>query len=205
MISVITGDIINSRSTEAEEWLSVLKEVLNQIGESPEVWEIFRGDSFQVEVKNPEDALLRAIQIKAAIKQIKSIDVRMCIGIGEKSYSAKRITESNGEAFIHSGEGFEKLKSSKQTLSIVSPIVALDADMNLYLRLILIVMDNWTSRTAEFVYISLGEDLLQEEIAGMLDISQSSVSERRQRSHIAEIMEVETHYRDKLRAYKLTK
>jgi len=39
--------------------------------------------------------------------------VRMAIGIGGKSYSGDRITESNGEAFINAGEKFEELEKEK--------------------------------------------------------------------------------------------
>src|SRR3546814_11309760 len=59
------------------------------------------------------DALATAIGIKAIIKSIKQLDVRMAIGLGEISYVAKRVTESNGSAFVFSGEKFERLKKEK--------------------------------------------------------------------------------------------
>ena len=107
MTSIITGDIINSRNTHSQQWMDKLKNVLNEIGSTPKDWEIFRGDSFQVEVTNPQKALIEAIKIKATIKMIKGLDVRMCIGIGEKEFIGDSITESNGSAFVFSGEGFE--------------------------------------------------------------------------------------------------
>ena len=195
MISVITGDIINSRHADVNRWLEPLYEILDSFGESPEAWEIYRGDSFQLEISDPKEALKAAIQIKAKIKQLKGIDIRMCIGLGEKSHSAGRITESNGSAFVHSGKGFESLKKNKQNLSVVSGNKQFDKDMNLFLRLTLIAMDNWTPAVAEFVSISFSNDLLQEEIAKVLNITQASVSERRRRSYIDEISEVEELYR----------
>tara|TARA_R110000868_G_scaffold37111_10_gene131537 strand:- start:22724 stop:23338 length:615 start_codon:yes stop_codon:yes gene_type:complete len=203
MTSIITGDIINSRTSNTKKWMETLKVVLEREGDNPETWEIYRGDSFQVEIKNPKEALYRAIQIKAAVKQQKNVDVRMCIGIGDKSYSSDRITESNGTAFLHSGQGFEELKKNKQTLSIVTSDKGFDDEMNLMIRLILIVMDNWTPAVAEYVELSLGSALLQEQIAKLLNISQSSVSERNQRSYLSEIREVENLYRDKLSVFKL--
>lgn len=201
MTSIITGDIINSRKAPSEKWLHSLKSELNKIGATPKDWEIYRGDSFQVEIKDPKQALTHAIQLKAVIKQYKGLDVRMCIGIGGKSYSAENITESNGEAFIHSGQGFEELKKNKQTLSIVSPNSDFNQEMNLLIRLSLIAMDNWTPAVAEFVTLSSG--LLQEQIAKILDISQASVSERNQRSYLSEIRALEKSYRKKISAYKL--
>jgi hypothetical protein len=57
MTSVITGDIINSRSRSSSEWIDDLKNVLRRVGESPKYWEIYRGDSFQLEIENPKEAL----------------------------------------------------------------------------------------------------------------------------------------------------
>ena len=84
MTSIITGNIINSRFSEAELWMDSLKEILIGIGKNPKEWEIYRRDSFQVEIKDPKETLFRAIQIKATIKCIKNVDVRLSIGIGEK-------------------------------------------------------------------------------------------------------------------------
>lgn len=205
MTSIITGDIINSRKANATRWLKELKRVLNNIGESPKYWEIFRGDSFQAEVPDPADALLRAIEIKAAARQIKGTDVRMCIGLGEKNYVADRISESNGAAFIYSGEGFEELEKMKQSLAVRSSNTAFDDEMNLYLRLLLIAMDNWTPKSAEYVSLSLTGNMKQELIAKKLNISQSSVSERHQRSYLSEVREVENRYREKVNTYNLSK
>lgn len=197
MIAVITGDIIDSRTAESSYWLSLLKKTLGAYGESPGDWEIFRGDSFQLKIKNPSDALLAAIKIKADIKSCR-LDVRMSIGIGRKKFEADKITESNGEAYINSGEGFEKLKSLKRTLSISTFDSSYDEEMNLYLRLMLIAMDNWSPGSAEIVSVSIeNENQSQKNIGKMLGISQSSVSERQTRSFLTELMEVEKLYRKK--------
>lgn len=204
MISVITGDIINSRSATSMEWLGALKKVLKLVGETPKCWETYRGDSFQAEVTDPKQALYRAIQIKAAIKQFKGLDVRMCIGIGDKNYQASKITESNGSAFVFSGQGLDEFKKSKQHLGVVSPMgKAFDYEINLMIRLMLIAMDNWTPAVAEYVSIRLRGERLQEQIAQRLGISQASVSSRHKRSYLNEILEVETFYRERIKAFKL--
>jgi len=41
MISVITGDIINSRNSSPDLWLKLLKTELNDSGRTPDFWEIY--------------------------------------------------------------------------------------------------------------------------------------------------------------------
>ena len=59
MIGVLTGDIINSRKVPPQRWLPVLKKTLSFHGKHPSAWEIFRGDSFQIQT-DAEQALLVA-------------------------------------------------------------------------------------------------------------------------------------------------
>src|SRR3954469_16612983 len=106
MTSVITGDIIDSRKQKESNWVEGLKKILAPFGETQSQWEVYRGDEFQVEIKNPEEALLAAILIKAHLRAIK-LDARMSIGFGDKTHEGEKISESYGSAFIHSGELFE--------------------------------------------------------------------------------------------------
>ena len=52
MIAVITGDIINSKKMNPKAWLKPLKTELDTIGDTPKIWEIYRGDSFQAIINN---------------------------------------------------------------------------------------------------------------------------------------------------------
>ena len=108
MKAVITGDIINSRKVASSLWIQDLKAILNRYGNEPKDWEIYRGDSFQL-VVDAVVALEIAFVIKATIKQHKALDVRMAIGVGSIDYIADKITESNGTAFVNSGECFGRL------------------------------------------------------------------------------------------------
>lgn len=200
MISVITGDVINSRKVKKPRiWLAPLKKILKVQGNTPKTWEIFRGDSFQLQIRKPADALMMAIRIKACIRSIKNLDVRMAIGVGQRGYSAAKITESNGEAFIYSGEKLDELEKERQTLAIRTPWPGFDDEMNLCLRLALIAMDNWTPGSAELMELLIQRPaMLQQEIGNVLRISQSSVSERQKRAYHTEIMSLETLYRHKI-------
>lgn len=211
MTAIITADIINSRKLVNQEiWIAPLKTLLKSYGSTPEKWEIFRGDYFQIEIEDAEEALLLALKIKALIKSISvterqkkvsPIDVRMAIGLGTKEYAANRISESNGTAFIHSGEKFEKLKKEKTTLAVQSSFPNFDYEMNLYLKLAVIQMDAWTVNSA-VLFTTLFEDpeKNQTEIGAILGIGQNSVSGRFKRAHVDEILELDKMYRYKLKA-----
>lgn len=174
-VGVITGDIINSRSKLANEWQPMLTGILKQYGEEPMTWEIFRGDSFQIRVA-PEQALLAAIHIKAGIKQVNPLDVRMAIGIGSEEYTANKVTSSTGSAFILSGQCFDALK--KQTLAIAMTNKALEEVLNLLLTLASLTMDNWSPATAEAIKTVIeNPDMNQEVLANKMGKSQSSISE----------------------------
>ncbi|MEA1876645.1 MAG: SatD family protein [Bacteroidota bacterium] len=200
MISIITGDIVNSQQlNNPEVWLKPLKDVFNEFGLSPKIWDIYRGDAFQLEISEPGKSLITAIRIKAVVKKLKGLDVRMAIGLGTVEYASVRITESNGEAFINSGDLFEKLKENKMNLAIKSPWSDFDKELNLYLKLLLPVMDNWTTKSAELVDLILAKpQLKQNELADFLGIVQSSVSERQKRTYIDEILEVNALFNNKL-------
>lgn len=203
MVSVITGDIINSKRNSPKAWLKPLKKELDAIGKSPKFWEIYRGDSFQVIVSDPKNALLTAIKIKATLKSIQGINVRMSIGMGSRTHNAPKITESNGSAFVHSGEKFETLKKEKQNLAIKSDWPVFDEEMNLYLKLSLIAMDNWTVNAAEIVKTAMeNPGKLQEELGQIVGIKQNAISNRLKRAYYGEIMEVNEMYKSKLKSLK---
>ncbi len=200
MISIITGDIIDSHQMKNPAlWLDPLKALLGKKGSSPKDWEIYRGDSFQLEVSAPE-ALRATLQIKAVIKQIKKLDVRLGIGIGEKSYNARNITESSGDAFVRSGRLLEWLKQQKINMAIQSFDTEFDEEINMMLKLALVIVDSWSTNSAEIAEILLTDpELPQKSIGRQLGIAQSSVSERIQRGSVYEILELEFYYRRRVK------
>jgi hypothetical protein len=201
MIVILTGDIINSRKVPSKKWMDDLKTIFQSIGKSPNDWEIYRGDEFQLEIKTLEDALAVAFQIKAFFKSI-NLDVRMSLGLGDKTYKARKITESNGSAFIRSGETFETLKKQKLNLAINSGNAEFDEDLNLMLKLTLSFMDNWLQQSAEFVLIAIQNPTLsQEEIGVKLGINQAAVSRRQKRSNYDLLLQVDNYFRKKIKTF----
>lgn len=200
MTSILTGDIINSRQkADPTNWLVALKDALSYLEPDEKLWEIYRGDSFQIEIKAIEKSFEAAVYLKACIKMVKNLDVRIAIGIGEKSFEGQSITESNGEVFQFSGETLETLKKEKTNLKIKTSNSEFDQEMNLYFKLALIPMDNWTPNSAEIVKLSIEQPkALQQDLATQIDISQNTVSERQSRARLDEILQLETMFRQKI-------
>jgi hypothetical protein len=201
MIGIITGDIIKSRTINQQDvWLNQLKNALNKVALTPEFFEIYRGDSFQLELKDYSKSFETAVYIKSCIKTIKGLDVRLSIGIGGKSYHGNTVSESSGEAFIYSGTTFDSLKKTKQNLKIKTANEQLNKELNLYFRLALIAMDNWTTNSAEIVKLTLEHpNKIQEELAKLIGISQDAVSKRQKRAYLDEILELNQLYQDKVK------
>ncbi|URC14937.1 SatD family protein [Flavobacterium sp. B183] len=198
MTSVITGDIIDSRKQNSKDWVESLKRILSPFGDTPLQWEIYRGDEFQIEIKNPEEALLAAILIKAHLKALK-LDARMSIGIGDKTHNAEKVSESNGSAFIHSGELFGTLKKLKVNLALRTGDTAVDEKMNLMLQLALTFMDNWPAQSAEFIAIAIeNPGLSQEELAPKLGIKRAAVSRRQKRAQFDLILSLDRYFRTQI-------
>ena len=75
----------------------------------------------------------------------------------------------------------------------------LDEELNLYFKLALIAMDNWTTNSAEIVKLSLEHpDMIQKELAKLTGISQDAVSKRQKRAYLDEVLELASLYRHKI-------
>ncbi len=193
-IAVITGDVINSREGNAQSWLKDLKAVLKQYGSTPGDWEIVRGDSFQLRIP-PRLALLAAFHIKAGVRQNPLYDVRLAIGIGEESHRSKRISESNGSAYVRSGEAFETLR--KNTLMVNSGNAKKDEVLQLLLRLAQLTANQWKSTSSQVIKTVIEHpDKNQSEIAELLQKSQSSISEALNRGGFDEITQLNRYFED---------
>lgn len=194
MIAIITGDIVNSENYEGSEWLGLLKDYLSNFGESPADWDVYRGDEFQLKIPR-EDVLGAAIHIKALIKTIKGLDVRMGIGLGTETYRGMGVSESNGPAYHRSGRTFESLKEDKLNLTIATGSDFYDDTLNLMLKLALDFMDNWSTVSAEIVVLAFEyPNESQAALAERLGIQQSAVSQRQKRARLDLVFELLDYY-----------
>lgn len=187
MIAIITGDIIRSKKIATEIWLPVLETSLDKFGQKPMFWDIYRGDSFQLETK-VENTLLASLYLISTLKKLPKIDVRLSIGIGEKEYQGKSITTSNGSAFVNSGEAFEQL--GKKKIGIKTPKISNTNQLQTELQLVRALTEKWTANMCETIACVLDNPKLnQTEIAEILGKPQSQISRELKAAFYYEIME----------------
>lgn len=202
MIAIITGDIINSRGHNSMEWMSKLKSCLTQWGDTPSTWEIYRGDEIQLRIK-VKHALFAAIQLKALIKSIKGLDIRMGIGVGSETYIGAGVSESNGTAYQRSGKTLEELKENKVTLMFTSSDEEYNKTMNLILKLASDFMDDWSPVSAEMVFLSLSRpNESQQNLAEQLNIKQSAISQRKKRARLNLVEDLLAYYQRTINTIK---
>ncbi len=197
MVAVLTADLIDSSFYKEE----VLNQVLDTLtiefgiitkkyGQNLVRFNIYRGDSFQGIVQSPEDALLIALQIKAAINRIhlkktkksktysKIADFKIAIGIGTQDLERKVLSESNGQAFQFSGRSLDEMKNENRKTRIKTPVEEINEEFNTSFFLLDTITDKWSTASAEVVYYLL-RDLKEREIAAEINISQSAVNQRK--------------------------
>lgn len=164
MYAILTGDIVGSRRVETQEWLPHLESVLTHYTNN---FDIFRGDSFQAAV--PIEKCIEAVFfIKASIRCIEPLDVRIGLGIGEVSYWDTHIKNSMGEAFINSGEAFDRLE--KNYIYVRSPWKDWDEPTNIILQLSTELANRWTFNMAQTIATMIkNPESNQQEIANLLN------------------------------------
>jgi hypothetical protein len=207
-IGIITGDIVNSteilKSGHREELLDVLKNTVSEINsacQSDDIkMEIYRGDGFQIIVKNFSETLKIALIIRTALiansKDNIRWDARIGIGIGEGEYITTSVAESDGEAFHKSGQAFDSLKNSR--IAIQTP----DSDFNNELFVSTAFADdiitNWTKTQAKIIYLYLIKSLIQKDLAEITGKSPQVISKLFSASKLYLILNYEKRYRYKI-------
>jgi hypothetical protein len=181
---VITADIIKSTDLTAIEKSKLYQKVekcIKEINkEFPLVSEWYRGDAFQVKVKNLKDVCRVAFLLKTKIKGLerelgKTYDVRLAIGIGEIDYQQKTLAKSDGEAFHLSGRALDHLKNTKYTFIIDSNDLNKDS-FNILSQFVDLVFDKHTPLQSRVIYMKL-KKIKEEDIAKKLQITQSTVNQ----------------------------
>ncbi len=193
MPAILLGDIVASRKLPPKDWLPVLKAVLGQFGKSPGVWDITRGDGFQLMVP-VEEAFHAAVLIRSRLKSIDPLDVRMGIGLGLIDYQAKNIAESNGAAFHLAGTAFDSL--GEEGLKILSGITEIDQTLGLIFQLWSKLTGSWTPLSGTLIYHRLlYPHLTQRELSAYIFTTQSAISQGLSRAYFEEFQQIDKYFR----------
>jgi hypothetical protein len=196
-VAVLTGDLVKSRTIKGGEIETVIKSLKGTFNElnrkilfNKASFQIFRGDSFQAIILDPELALIAAIIIRAHLRTFKSsyklnkplnyayTDARIAIGIGEVLYFGDNVSESQGEAFQKSGYLLDKLKKENERLGVDTPWENINKEFYVESKLADAVISRWTPNTAKAVFIHLLDKKNQSELARVLNISQPATHKR---------------------------
>lgn len=206
MKAVITGDIVNSTYiSDHAKMIRSLKLIMQRLLEHGYIdegrWGIFRGDSFQL-ITEPQEALLTALILRSGFRGgvyrfasplvvddllDESIDVRLAIGIGGIGEVTDPISESFGEAFTISGKMLESISEGELRLIVATPDEQLNVHFEMICRLMDIIINDWSENSSQAIFRNLLVGETQQETAGFLGISQSSVQNRLKIAHMDEI------------------
>lgn len=185
MISaVITGDIVASTQLRKPELAKLLKTL--QLLMVPYPHEFFRGDSFQVYLKNAEEAFQLLLTLRVAAMKIQvdnassASDIRASIAIGKVKPPVTSIGTAIDEAFVLSGRLFEKLRSP-QRLLIAAPEknVTVNTAFHLLASFTDFIFERMTVKQAEVVYELLLRKT-QTDVAKTLKKAQATVHKHAQ-------------------------
>lgn len=197
--AVITADIVNSTLLSKAEYKKLLKnlEVLLQ----PYQHEFFRGDSFQVFLKSPNDALqvllqARTIAMKLSDTSSALSDIRTSIGIGTVKLPVKNFQTAVGDVFVLSGRAFDKLAKDER-LTIVSDEKnkAINLGLKLVSRFIDYLFQRLTFKQATVVY-ELLMDRTQIDTAKRLKKSQATIHKHTQAAGWPELEKLLADYKE---------
>lgn len=178
MYAVLTGDVVGSTRLKGDDRLGLL-EVMRQVStelleeypkDIPLPVDIFRGDSWQVLVTNPEHALRIGLFYRARIRSgVKShrVDTRFSIGLGSVDFlPEEHVSSGDGEAFWLSGHGLERMPRNRRMVVLLPASFAdcLSDASDSILFLIDTLATQWTRKQAEAVAGTIA-GLTQERIA----------------------------------------
>lgn len=190
-IAVISADIINSSRYEEHAFLDtmhVLEEPSgNYLVNRGEPVLSSRGDSFQLMTTDVQNAFLKAIYLKSYFKKQQinlkdkkgngAVDIRISLAVGVSRTIPENIGKSMEEPFVLSGRALDQMKAKKQTFIITTTHEAYNKELELSCAFLDNIFEGWTLAQAEVIYY-LVQGLKQTEIAGLLGLSQPSVSNR---------------------------
>ena len=173
---IITGDVGASAKMSARDREQLRAAFDFLAGGSVGDYDYFvRGDGFQLLLT--KDALRESLRIKSYLYGLLAVRVRISIGIGTISYHGKRVSDSDGEAFWFSGRTLEEMKANREWIKVTTAIENWNNEWLVHAATLDYLEQARTQNQSEALYWQI-EGKTQQEIAGLLGISQPSVHSR---------------------------
>lgn len=182
--SVITGDIIESSAIQLK-YRDFLLESIRGIADELSVIEplrieFFRGDSFQMVIDAPENAMKIAVLLRAGLRSRtpreckKPWDARLSLGVGTISYHADNTVLSDGEAFQYSGRELDEM--GKRRLIVKTRWGDVNEELQVSTAFADEVISSWSIPQSQAVYQALLYNTSQKEIAHKFQKSTQNIS-----------------------------
>ena len=195
MQAVLTGDIVNSTKLPSAKEKALLK-LLDQVLK-PYKYEFYRGDSFQVLIKEAGDFLRIALlcrTVAIGITENNEADVKVSIGLGEVDSRIKTLGSAKGEAFIISGRAFDELEKTDSRLIISTANIMANLSFQIIADYINSIYSKMTSKQAKVIF-ELLKGGLQQDVVKRLKKSKSTISQHANSGRWAEIEKILNQYK----------
>jgi len=197
--AIITADIVNSTKLSKAEYKKLMKSLTTVLQEHQH--EFFRGDSFQVLVKSPNDALQVLLQARTAAMKLSEAsmpvtDIRASIGIGQLKLPVKSFQTASADVFILSGRAFDKMpKAERLTIVCDEKNKAVNLGLKIISQFIDYLFLRLTFKQAAVVYELLMERT-QVDTANRLKKSQATIHKHAQSAGWPQIEKLLIEYKN---------
>jgi len=196
--ATISADIVSSTSLSVEELMLLQSEIrrfldeLSEKSQGKDWGRLFKGDSVEIFMHDPNEALRVALLLKTLVKKtfswgketdgqrelFRKYGIRLAIGIGEMRTADQKQDILDGEAIYYSGRLLETQLNSnkgKRTMLFGCNNVALLEQIDVIVGLLDVVLKKATSVQCAIIHYKLLE-IPEEEIAKLLDVTQPAVN-----------------------------
>ncbi|MDQ6845675.1 MAG: hypothetical protein M3Z92_15235 [Bacteroidota bacterium] len=194
MQAVLTGDIVNSTKLSLAKGKTLVK-ILEQVLK-PFRYEFYRGDSFQVLMKDAGSSLRIALLCRTAaisIAEIEKADVKISIGLGDAGARVTTLGSAKGEAFVLSGRAFDEMEKTTSRLVITSADVTANISFQIIADYINSIYSRMTSKQAKVIF-ELLKGNLQQDVVKRLKKSKSTISQHVSSGRWPEIEKILNQY-----------
>ncbi|HZE86072.1 MAG TPA: hypothetical protein VE035_17250 [Puia sp.] len=179
--AVLTADIVNSTKLDKAVEKALVKEFEKIL--KPYQYEFYRGDSFQVYVKEPEKSLwvalvcrTAAISMTAGEGEMPVSDLKVSIGIGSVSKPVRSLGTAKGTAFLLSGRSLDYMQGTARRLGVTTGNELADIGLLAITDYIDAIYRKMTAKQAATIY-GLLKGATQQQLAQDLEKSKSTISE----------------------------